>query len=150
MHASIDHARILIDLCAASKVRGVSIAADERGSIQGVVFLNYRRQTRAHRARAGSDPIQRAAVAFEQDDVLGLVLEAAPGAYPARALEQQFALQDVYFLAAVEQHETAIDALVERKLVKRGPKDKTSGKHRFSITKTGEKNLTSGSPPATT
>ena len=52
--------------------------------------------------------------------------------------------------AGPSYEQRTIDALVERKLVKRGPKDKTSGKHRFSLTKTGEKNLTSGSPPATT
>jgi hypothetical protein len=38
-----------------------------------------------------------------------------------------------------------IDALVERKLVKRGAKDKASGKHRFTLTKTGEKQAKPGS-----
>ncbi len=47
--------------------------------------------------------------------------------------------------AGPSYEQRTIDALVERKLVKRGPKDKTSGKHRFSLTKTGEKNLTPGS-----
>jgi hypothetical protein len=42
-----------------------------------------------------------------------------------------------------------IDALVERKLVKRGAKDKQSGKHRFMLTKSGEKQLTSAPTPAT-
>jgi hypothetical protein len=51
--------------------------------------------------------------------------------------------------AGPSYEQRTIDALVERKLVKRGPKDKASGKHRFSLTKTGEKNLTPGSKPAT-
>jgi hypothetical protein len=45
-----------------------------------------------------------------------------------------------------------IDALVERKLVKRGSKDKASGKHRYHMTKAGAKHLTPtvpSSPPAT-
>jgi hypothetical protein len=36
-----------------------------------------------------------------------------------------------------------IEALVERKLVKRGAKDRTSGKHRYSLTKTGQRLVTS-------
>jgi hypothetical protein len=52
--------------------------------------------------------------------------------------------------AGPSYEQRTIDALVERKLVKRGPKDKASGKHRFSITKTGEKNLGTGSTPSTT
>lgn len=35
-----------------------------------------------------------------------------------------------------------INALQERKLVKRGAKDKESGSYRYSLTKLGEKNLT--------
>jgi hypothetical protein len=34
-----------------------------------------------------------------------------------------------------------IDALVERKLLKRGPKDKESGTYHYMISKTGEKHL---------
>ncbi len=37
-----------------------------------------------------------------------------------------------------------IDALVERKLLKRGPKDKESGTYQYMISKTGEKHLGSG------
>jgi hypothetical protein len=52
--------------------------------------------------------------------------------------------------AGPSYEQRTIDALVERKLVKRGPKDKASGKHRFSLTKTGEKNLTPGSSSSNT
>jgi hypothetical protein len=52
--------------------------------------------------------------------------------------------------AGPSYEQRTIDALVERKLVKRGPKDKTSGKHRFSITKSGEKSLGTASTPSTT
>jgi hypothetical protein len=45
--------------------------------------------------------------------------------------------------AGPSYEQRSIDALVERKLVKRGAKDKQSGKHRYSLTKTGEKQLTS-------
>jgi DNA-binding protein HU-beta len=41
-----------------------------------------------------------------------------------------------------------IDALIERKLVKRGAKDKSSGKHRYALTKAGEKQLTGAPSPA--
>jgi len=53
--------------------------------------------------------------------------------------------------AGPSYEQRTIDALVDRKLVKRGAKDKASGKHRFSITKSGEKNLgTTESTPSTT
>jgi hypothetical protein len=41
-----------------------------------------------------------------------------------------------------------IDALMERKLVKRGAKDKSSGKHRYALTKAGEKQLTTAPAPS--
>ena len=45
-----------------------------------------------------------------------------------------------------------IDALVERKLVKRGPKDKASGTYSYALTKTGQKHLgsTGGSAAGST
>jgi hypothetical protein len=51
--------------------------------------------------------------------------------------------------AGPSYEQRTIDALVERKLVKRGPKDKASGKYRFSLTKTGEKSMSSGSTSST-
>jgi hypothetical protein len=52
--------------------------------------------------------------------------------------------------AGPSYEQRTIDALVDRKLVKRGAKDKQSGKHRFMLTKSGEKQLTTPPPPATT
>jgi hypothetical protein len=39
-----------------------------------------------------------------------------------------------------------IDALIERKLVKRGAKNKETGQHSFSLTKSGEKHLAAAAP----
>src|SRR5262249_11204596 len=50
--------------------------------------------------------------------------------------------------AGPSYEQRTIDALVERKLVKRGAKDKQSGKHRFTLTKTGEKHLTARPKPS--
>jgi hypothetical protein len=47
----------------------------------------------------------------------------------------------------VEQR--TIDALVERKLVKRGAKNKESGNARYLLTRTGEKHLPAASPAPT-
>jgi hypothetical protein len=52
--------------------------------------------------------------------------------------------------AGPSYEQRTIDALVDRRLVKRGAKDKQSGKHRFMITKSGEKQLSAGPTPTTT
>jgi hypothetical protein len=52
--------------------------------------------------------------------------------------------------AGPSYEQRTIDALVDRKLVKRGAKDKQTGKHRFMLTRSGEKQLTTGPTTATT
>ena len=48
---------------------------------------------------------------------------------------------------AVSTEQRTIEALVDRKLVKRGAKDKQSGKHRFTLTKTGASHLSARPRP---
>ena len=54
------------------------------------------------------------------------------------------------FSAGLSAEQRTIDALAERKLVKKGTKDKQTGKYCFLITKMGEKHLTTTTTPSTT
>jgi len=50
--------------------------------------------------------------------------------------------------AGPSYEQRTIDALVERKLAKKGARDKQSGKSRFLLTRAGEKHLTTAAPSA--
>ena len=50
------------------------------------------------------------------------------------------------FLVGRKADQRTIDALMDRKLIKKGAKDRESGNFRYSVSKAGEKHLTS-SPP---
>jgi hypothetical protein len=52
------------------------------------------------------------------------------------------------FLVARKADQRTIDALMERKLIKKGAKDRESGNFRYSVSKAGEKHLTSSPPTA--
>lgn len=47
------------------------------------------------------------------------------------------------YLLSKKAEQRTIDALLDRKLIKRGPKDKESGNYRYSVSKAGEKHLSS-------
>ena len=55
------------------------------------------------------------------------------------------AKEDGYVLAKKAEQRT-IEALLDRKLIKKGAKDKTSGHFRYLVSKAGEKHLSSISP----
>ena len=52
------------------------------------------------------------------------------------------------FLVARKADQRTIDALMDRKLIKKGAKDRESGNFRYSVSKAGEKHLTSSPPTA--
>ena len=52
------------------------------------------------------------------------------------------------FLVARKADQRTINALMDRKLIKKGAKDRESGNFRYSVSKAGEKHLTSSPPTA--
>ncbi len=52
------------------------------------------------------------------------------------------------FLVGRKADQRTIDALMDRKLIKKGAKDRESGNFRYSVSKAGEKHLTSSPPTA--
>lgn len=52
------------------------------------------------------------------------------------------------YLLTKKGEQRTIDALLDRKLIKRGAKDKASGNYRYSISKTGEKHMKEASSQA--
>lgn len=52
------------------------------------------------------------------------------------------------YVARGGAEERAIDALMDLRLIKRGAKDKASGRFRYSVSRAGEKHLRSEAPPA--
>ena len=52
------------------------------------------------------------------------------------------------FLVGRKADQRTIDALMDRKLIKKGAKDRESGNFRYSVSKAGEKHLTTSPPTA--
>ncbi len=52
------------------------------------------------------------------------------------------------FLVGRKADQRTIDALIDRKLIKKGAKDRESGNFRYSVSRAGEKHLTSSPPSA--
>ena len=53
---------------------------------------------------------------------------------------------DTGYASAAKIEERTLEALKEKKLLKRGAKNKDTGKHHYMLTKTGEKHLGSSTP----
>ncbi len=62
-------------------------------------------------------------------------------------LKQIYGAKDAGYLLEKKAEQRTIDALLDRKLIKKGAKDKTSGHFRYMVSKAGEKHL-STLPPA--
>ncbi len=65
-----------------------------------------------------------------------------------RLLETIHASKEQGYLADKKGESKTLEALQGKKLIKRGAKDKTSGAYRYTVSKAGEKHLSSSSPPA--
>jgi hypothetical protein len=63
-------------------------------------------------------------------------------------LKKVKAAGDAGFIVALQVEQRTIDALTERKLVKRGAKNKETGKYPYTLTKLGEKHAGAGPAPA--
>ena len=50
------------------------------------------------------------------------------------------------YLTAKKAEQKTLDTLLDKKLIKKGAKDKASGNFRYTVSKAGEKHLSSGTP----
>jgi len=62
-------------------------------------------------------------------------------------LKQIHGTKDSGYLLGKKAEQKTLDALINRKLIKKGAKDKLSGNYRYTVSKAGEKHL-SALPPA--